>query len=264
MVKSCARIVLLLTAAVTITLTGCGGGGANDVVAKVGNDPITRVSLQHWMSTLAGGDYYELSRKHTLPAGLISGQPNYARCVGSLEAIVAALPASRQHPTAPQLLIKCRELYQALKGQALDFLVNAVWTIDLYREMGVTATDAEVTQLRDRIEREQFVTPAAFRSYLADRRWSMTDYFLMVRMNLLNQKMQKKLAASGKKGYLKLTEAAQRWTAKTDCQSGYVVTHCKQFTGQQQTSGPSAAVLMEQIAAVTGVHCVNRPACAKQ
>ena len=253
----------LVAAAVVATMSGCGSAHSRDVVAHVGDSAITRATVSHWMSTLAGGDFYELSRGHTVPVGLVSDPPDYRTCVTRLEASAASAARGRP-PSAAELLGKCRQLYAALREQAVSYLVNANWTIGLYGEVGIQATPGEVARLFERIKARQFPTAAQLTRYLAARRWTLADEMFVVRQDLLSQKVQERLSAGGQKAYASLTEHAQRWTAKTTCRAGYVVRHCAQFTESRAASaGPSPAVLMEQIAALTGVSCTNQPACGR-
>ena len=164
-------------------------------------------------------------------------------------------------PAAAQLLSKCRQLYQKLKLQALSYLVESQWIIGLDGEEGVKATDGEVMQLFKQIKAEQFPKEAELQQYLSDTRRSLSDELLVVQLDLLSRKAEQKLNAGGTQMLARFTEAGQRWTAKTNCRAGYVVEHCKQYTGAPAPSGPTAAVLMEQVATITGRPCTNREAC---
>lgn len=249
-------------------LTACGGGGVSgDVVAQVGSTAITKTEVNHWMTTLIGGDYYEVSHKHTVPAGLVSEPANYASCEAKLEAGAAHAATRLAKLTAAQLLTKCRQLYQALKQQAVAYLVEAQWLIDLAGEEGVTASNQEVNQLFGRVKAE-YPSEAKLQQFLASNRRSVADEMLVVKLDVLREKLSQKAAAGGKQALLKLIEDGRKWTAKTNCSSGYVVPHCKQYEGEAaaaRESGsahPSAAVLLEQVATIIGATtCVARAAC---
>ena len=250
-------------AVAVVSLTACGGGGASssDVVAQVGETSITKADLNHWMSTLAGGDFNEVSAKHTVPAGLVSEPPNYAACVARLEAVAANAATGRPKPAAAQLLSKCRQLYQALRLQALSYLVRAHWLIGLEGEVGVKATDEEVMQLFKEARAREFPKKGEFQQFLANTRRSLADEMFVTKLNLLSQKFQQKLTTGGKQMIARFTEAGRKWTAKTNCRAGYVVQHCRQFTKEPPPSTPPPSILMEQVAVITGRPCVNSPAC---
>lgn len=250
---------------VALGLAACGGEGSSSgvVVARVGGSVITRAAVSHWMATLAGGDYFELSGQHTVPAGLVSDPPDYPRCIASLEATAAKSPVKNSKLTGAQLLTKCQELYEALKLQAAALLVKAQWIIGMSREVGATATDGEALQILRRFMVKQFPSEARYRRDLASRRESVSDELLLLKVNLLVSKLQQKASREGKQLSAMTTEAERRWNAKTNCSSGYVVQHCKQYTGGSYPSqGP--AVLMEQVAKIATGRCVNLPACGKQ
>ncbi len=257
---------ILAFVAVSLAVAGlaaCGGGTAGDVVAQVGGSQVTKSELSHWMSTLAGGDFYEISKKHTVPAGLVAEPPNYGVCVARLEATAAGVATVQPKPTAALLLSKCRQLYQALKLQAVSFLVEAQWIIGLAGEEGLGATSGEVMQLFKEIKVEQFPREGELQKYLASNRRSLADEMFVVKLDVLRRKIQQKLNAGGSQMLARFTEAGQRLTAKTSCSAGYVVQHCKQYTGQQPAapSLPSPAVLLERVAVITGLPCINHLAC---
>jgi hypothetical protein len=260
-----AWVATLLT---VVGLMACGGGSSSpEAVAHVGNTAITKPAVAHWMATLVAGDYNELSGGRTVPAGLVSEPPSYQSCVAHLEAAAVSPAAGGQKTEGVKLLTKCQHLYQALRTQATEFLVRTQWQISLYREQGVTATDAEVTKFFEESKKTHPYLSTATRvhNYLTSRRLSLTDYLYILKLDLLGQKFQQKLEQEGKAAFAGIPEAERRWTAKTSCLPGYVVQHCKQYRGAPEyKSGPTPSILVEQIAALVTGRCINRPACTRQ
>jgi hypothetical protein len=265
MLKNAQRLIRtpVLLAALSLAVgcfSACGSGsGSGNVVARVGARPITDAEVSHWMQTLAGGDFYELSAKHRVPVGLVSDPPDYSSCVASLEA--AAAKAHRSTPTPAQLLAKCRQLYQALKEQAVAFLIDSRWIMGLASEEGSTANDQEVTSLFKEVSAQETPKGTDFRRFLADNRRSLSDELFIVKLDVLRGKRSKRLQDAHGNALVAFTRAGVRWTAKTSCRPGYVVSHCRQYKEGPAPSHPSAAVLMEQVAALTGRPCINRAAC---
>jgi hypothetical protein len=263
----CISLALAAVLLVVAGLTACGGGASGDVVAHVGETAITKTAINHWMSTLAGGDYNELSGGRTVPEGLVSEPPSYVACVAHLEAAATSSVKNSPRPTRVQLLTKCQQLYRALRTQATAYLVTAQWLINVDREGGVTVTDGEVLEYFRHLKKDHpyLSTEARVRNYFASRRLSLADFLFTLQLDLLSQKIQQKVASGGKQALAELTEAEQRWTAKTSCRPGYVVQHCKQYRGEPEySSSPPPSILMEQVAALATGRCINRPACAKQ
>ncbi len=231
----------------TVGLAACGGGTANDVVATVGNKTVTKSEVNQWMSTLASGDYTDLSGGHTLPEGLVSEPADYARCVSSLEAAIVGTK-----PSAAQLLTKCRQIYLAVRMQATTYLVKGLWVVSFNHEEGIDASQQEVMQLFKHVKAEQFPTEADLHAYLTSRRLSMAEEMFILKLDLLYGKETQKITAGGEQVQAKFIAAEKRWAAMTSCKPGYVVEHCKQYTGTPAASTPSAAILMEQVAAIVG------------
>jgi hypothetical protein len=241
------------------------GPASGEVVAKVGATPITKGQVNHWMATLAGGDYYELSRKHTIPANLVSDPPRYAVCVSQLEAAAAAAPRKLYTVSGVQLLTKCRQLYQALRSQATAYLVRALFVDGLSSDFEVSATDPEVLAFYKRATATRFPNQEGVTRYLTDTRATLSDELLVDKLDLLSQKTLERIKAQGSEGQTALQRSEARWTAKTDCRAGYIVEHCKQYRGEppRTAANPPASVLMEQIAALAIGRCTNLAACGK-
>jgi hypothetical protein len=239
----------------TASLVACGStarsGDPSGVVAQVGHVPITRTVVGHWISALAGGDYFELSGGHAAPAGLVSDPPNYKRCVTVLQSAKSGAPARSQRPTGAQLLRKCQQLYQALKTQAIAFLVDAQWAIASSRELGITATDAETRQVFEGTRRKLYGNDAALRRYLASRHLTLSDLLLQTRLNLLAQRTLQRLHSTGDRRAIsaQFNETWARWTRRTSCNGGEIVEHCRQYRGgPTYPFSPPASVMIEQVA----------------
>jgi hypothetical protein len=257
---SCAALLL-----VVVGLSSCGGSSSDgpipgNAVAQVGNTSITRAEVNHWMATLAGGEFNELSKGRVIPAGLVAEPANYAMCVSHLENAISE--AKTKKLTAEQLLSKCRELYRALKLQATAYLINAQWMIDVAADVGVKASADEVMQALKQYEAHTYPKAGEFQRYLEHTRRSLADELLVIKQDILAQKIAPKLESGGAQMVKSLTEVEQRWSLKTDCRPGYVVTHCKQYT--KDPTPPARvppSVLVEQLATILGTRCVNREAC---
>lgn len=250
-------------AAVTSEVAASGAGGK--VVARVGSTAITRGAVSHWMETLAGGDYYELSKQHTVPAGLVSDPPDYPRCVASLENAQANAPRPGTL-TGTKLLTECRLIYQQLRKQATEYLIKNAILINAYREQGITVTEAEVLKGFNHFKAETFPSSADQQAYLTKRRRTLSDELVIIKLNLLEAKIQKKLtSASGKAAFVGFLQAQQRWTIKTTCSPGYVIEDCSNYKPEPAPSkaNTSPAILMEQVAAIATSRCTNVAACGK-
>jgi SurA N-terminal domain len=249
-------------------LVGCGGSPrSGEVVAHVGQSAITKAALNHWMSILAGGDFYETS-EITTPKGLVSEPPRYDVCVADLKMLVARGSSTL---ASAQLATKCHQLHQALKEQALSYLIASQTLIGEDVEQDLNVSEGEVDRDLRRLKAEQFPTEAEYRRYLQLRGWSRADERYLVRRNLLSSKLLRKLqrSFSSEQGFARyVADEAKKWTEKTTCAAGYVVEGCRQYDPMPKQLNPAPAVLIEEIArlrrpknkvvAAPDVECTNK------
>ncbi len=238
---------------------GSAGSVGSVVVATVAGTPITKTAVNHWMGTLAGGDSFE-STGMTLPEGLISDPPNYARCVAQLEAIEAKAPHTAPKPNAVALLTECRKMYLALRAQAMEFVIRIQATVDLARELGITASEGEVLQFFKRFRAEHFPTEADLQSYLSQRRLTLSDELTVSKLDILDEKVLHKIEAK-QITFADAVAHQHKWAARTNCSPGYIVERCKQYTNQQTPSDASPAFMVERIAAIETGACFDPAAC---
>jgi hypothetical protein len=253
-------VVVAVVLVAGLAMFGCGDGGASRVVvARVGGGVVTQGEVDHWMKTEVAATFYEVTSGHAVPEGLVSEPADIARCVARLRALsvsVGGLP----RPSAGALFGKCRALYQQMRLQAVGFLVNTRWTIAAFADLGITASDAEVKRLFESIKAARFPNPTD--TYLTGRRRSVADELLLLKLDVVSSKAGRRLTAGGKTAIAQFTEVEQAWTAKTSCRAGYVVKNCKQYTGAPPPAGPSAAVLLEQMAVIIGARpCIDHATC---
>ncbi len=253
------RLMLAVAfATAAAALAACGGGshGRNrksSAVARVGGVPITRAVVGHWISALAGTDFYELSGGHTVPTGLISDPPNYQRCVATLQSAEKATSARGTDRTGTPLRTKCRQLYQSIKTQAIAFLVSAQWAISSDRDLGITASNSEVLRLFEQTKGKLYGSNTALQRFLSTRHLSFADLLLQTRLNLLGRKTVQRVGSTGDHRALaaEFNETWARWDRRTSCNEGEIVQHCKQYRGgDTYPLSPPASVMVEQMAAI--------------
>jgi hypothetical protein len=243
------RVMAALLAA-TFMVTGvsaCGGGGGipGDAVAQVGSTAITKAALNRWMSTLAGGDFFELSHI-TAPAGLVSDPPHYSTCVARLEKVTPNVAESK-------LTLQCQQLYRALKLQALSYLLTAQQTIAEDAERGITASEAEIQRDYGKVKAELFPTEADLKQYLAERDWTLSVEKFLIKRNVLSEKLARMVREKFKSEQAMekyLLASNRKWVAKTTCRQGYMVPQCNGYKPvAAESSIPAPATLVDDIAA---------------
>jgi len=256
----------LLACLIAVGLTACGGGSSAhdaatpgggdpaapipaDAVARVGSTVISKATLNHEMTATFGGDYFEIIHSPA-PRGVVAEPPDYPACHTAVKAVMAHLPANQARPSTKEIAQKCKQLYQALMQQALGILLADQWYVRLDAEQGIAVTKAQVEQALKQLKAERFPKAGEFQTYLAQRHWTVGDERLLLLIDLLSNKVLERIeGAGGERVEAALNAAAAKWTARTNCRTGYVVPRCKQYKASSASSSlPSPAILIEQIA----------------
>jgi foldase protein PrsA len=176
-------------------LAGCGGI-SGDAVVQVNGQPITKATLDHWLSVAASASA-AATPGQAKPAA--PEPPSYAACIAHLKA-VEPKPAKGQKPkTEATLKTQCEEQYTALKRQVLGFLIGVDWVLGQAEEQGISVTDKEVEQRFNQLKKQQFPKESEFQKFLASTGQTVPDLLLRVKYSMLTTKIQERIAKEAKK-----------------------------------------------------------------
>jgi hypothetical protein len=242
-------LAVAIAALVAVGVTACGGSRhvPAGTVVEVGETPITKATLNHWMSTLLGGDFFEIAHI-TPPKGMVSDPPDDSTCIADMRVVAPTMGAG-------ELTGRCEELEQAVKEQALNYLISVQRLIDEGAKAGLKATPGEIQKKFAEVKSRQFSTEADLREYLAERDWTLSDELYLVKRDVLSVKLSEELVSKFRGGLNSpalvsyVQGQTRKWTAKTACRTGYVVSVCKDYTSADAARVPSPAVLIEKIGA---------------
>lgn len=232
---TCALCVLLLAG---LVLAGCGDAASSTIVARVGKDTITKRNLERW-TTIEAVLAYETDPKRPVPKGVVPDPPAYSDCIAYLTTIASAHGPAR--PASGQLKRQCEQKHKLLQRHILDILLTYYWLRADGAEKGVRVTSREVKRVLDGI----FSTPAAFRRYQSITKESPADERLIIERDLLDTKLlqiaESKLRTRGPTSERQRARAliglatafTRKWSARTSCHAGYVVSECRQYRGKR-------------------------------
>lgn len=222
---------------VCVNLTGCGGDASGSVAVRVGTNSITSASVGHWMSVIAAG----ASTTPGQPTPKPPDPPGYAKCIAYLRAYAPWAESVKGRPrvTTKRLKAQCEYEYQKLKLKALYAVIPYAWITGEAAELKVTVTSAEL-QRRLALLKSQFPNEAAFKQYVTNRGATIGDLLVDMRQSALAETIKHKLESESTTRSLTSAQRQERlnkfsseyvakWTARTDCQPGYIVPLCKQY-----------------------------------
>jgi foldase protein PrsA len=199
-VKSPLRIVLALGAffVAAAAFAACGGVPGNSV-ARVDDASIKKATFDHWMAVAA---------KSSQPPGAggavaVPDAPNYTKCVAAARKAQPKPTKGQPAQTDKQLKATCKQQYEGLRDQVMQFLINAEWLQGEAGDQGVKVTDAEVTKSFNQQKKQQFPKAKDFQNFLKQSGMTEEDLRLNVRLTLLSNKLRTKVT----KGKDKVTPA---------------------------------------------------------
>jgi hypothetical protein len=226
---------LIIFAASSALATGCSGS-QSDAIVTVGSHAISRATLEHWMPVVAIRDY-ELLPKTPIPAWVVTKPPDFDAGVSHL----ASASSSVTHiSTTAELRRKCRQQYQSVRAQTLNFLITGQWLIAEGEDQGLTATDGEVrARFHDLVIANEFGSTAAFVKYQRLTGESFSDQLFRSRVKVMSEKLEAKLKHSAgstpqerERVFIEWADGlATKWAARTRCHAGYVVSNCSEYKG---------------------------------
>jgi foldase protein PrsA len=176
-----------------IGLSACGGI-PGDAVVQVGGTAISKTAFDHWMQVAAASSSTGSTAKPVVPE-----PPKYTACIAHLAATTPKPAKGQSAPSAKQLKSECESQYKSFQTEVLGFLISSQWVLSEASSLGVSLSDKEVKKEFDKIKVAQFPKAAEFEKFLASSGQTVSDLLLRVKLNLLSQKIQKKVVKNASK-----------------------------------------------------------------
>jgi foldase protein PrsA len=173
-------------------LSACGDSVPGDSVAKVGDSSIKRSQFDHWVQIAAistqGAAAGGSSAKVQVPE-----PPDFAACVANKQKTAPKPAKGQPSPTAAQFKAQCKQEYESLRDQVMDFLINAAWIQGEASGQGVKVSDKQVDTEFAKTKKQSFPKEADFQKFLKDSGMTLTDIKFRVRLDALSNKLREKV-----------------------------------------------------------------------
>ena len=173
-------IGVLLAAALS---WGSGPPDGDEVVAEVGGEEVSRDEFNHWLQSAAKSQQPPGAGEATAP-----DPPNFTKCVQSKQAQPPTPGAPR--PSPEDLKEQCKQEYDALKTQVMQFLVQGEWIIQQAEELDIDVTEAEVRQAFTEQKEQSFEKEEDYQEFLRTSGQTEADLRFRVRLDLLSQQIR--------------------------------------------------------------------------
>src|ERR671915_94052 len=182
---ACAAAVLGLAA-----LAGCGNNVPSGSVAKVGDETITEEEFDKWLASASQGAAAGGQAAAPDP-------PEFRKCVAAKKG--QPQPQGAPKPTDAQLKKQCRDECDRLRGDVMQFLIQAEWVEQEAKEQDVQVSDQEV---RNRLEEEKKRAfpgkdgEKRYQDFLKTSGMSEEDILFRFQLETLQQKLTQKITES--------------------------------------------------------------------
>jgi foldase protein PrsA len=188
MFKTLSRLASLTAlVAVAALVAGCGGDSVpSNAVAKVGDTAITKAEFNHWLTAAAKQQAQTTGQK---PADVVAPDPpNFTQCVAAKSK--QKVPKGTPTPQPAALKAQCKQEYEGLRDQTMQFLISAQWLLQESKSRKITASDKEVQTTFQQQKKQSFPKEADYQKFLASSGQTESDLLYRVRLSVLTNKLQ--------------------------------------------------------------------------
>ena len=166
-------------------VAGCGSDVPTNGVAKVGDTTITKDQFNHWLQAAAHGSAAPGSNV-TVP-----DPPNFTKCIANQAK--QPVPKGAKKPTTAQLKTQCKQQYDALKQQVMQFLVSAEWIKQEADKQGVKVSDKEVQKQFADQKKQSFQKEADYQKFLKNSGMTEADLLFRVKLDVISNDVRNKI-----------------------------------------------------------------------
>jgi foldase protein PrsA len=183
-------IPLALTGLSAAALTACGNDVPPNAVAKVGDETITQDEFDKWVESAVK------SQAQGGPA-VVPDPPDFKKCVAAKKKAPAPEGQGKQSDSA--LKKQCKAEYDALKGEVMQFLIQAEWVQQEAEKRDIEVTDSAVKKSFETQKKEAFPTDKAYKQFLRTSGMTEADILFRVKLSQLQEKLTKEITEDAKK-----------------------------------------------------------------
>src|SRR4051812_16434502 len=167
-------------------ISGCGNDVPPNAVATVGDTVIRKADFDKWLRTASQGQARSGTARLAVP-----DPPSFASCVASLKG--QPTPKGTNKPSDAQLKKQCKQQYNQLKGEVMQFLIQAQWVTQEAASQGIKVSDAEVKRSFADQKKQAFPNDKAYQRFLKTSGMTETDILYRVKLDTLQQKLTQKV-----------------------------------------------------------------------
>jgi foldase protein PrsA len=175
----------------SLAIAACGNDVPTGAVAKVGDSTISKDDFDKWLKTAASG------QAQAGGSAAVPDPPDFEKCVSAKSKTAA--PQGQKQPSDAALKKQCKQEYDTLKREVMQFLIQAEWVQQEADKQGVKVSDAEVKRSFEDQKKASFPTDKAYNNFLKTSGMTEEDILFRVKLDQLQQKLTQKVTKDATK-----------------------------------------------------------------
>jgi len=186
--------ILALAAVVLglVALSGCGNSVPAGAVAKVGDSTITQDEFDKWMNIAVKG-------QSQAPGGAaaVPDPPDFEKCVAAKKK--TPVPKGQQKPSDEALKKQCKNDYDTLKREVMQFLIQGEWVQQEADKRNIEVKPAELQKALEDQKKQVFPNDKQYQQFLKTSGMTEEDVLFRVKLNELQQRLTQDATQDAKK-----------------------------------------------------------------
>jgi foldase protein PrsA len=184
------RFLALLSAffVLAFALAACGGGGVpGNAVMSIGGDDIKKSEFDHWLTVAA-----KTQQQQASPTGnaAIPQPPEFTACIADKKKTAVKPAKGQPKPTDATYKAQCKQAYEALRDQVLQFLMSSAWIEGEAHLQGVKLSDAQIKKVFDGQRQASFPKDKDYLAFLKSSGYVQEDLLYRMKIQSLSDKLR--------------------------------------------------------------------------
>lgn len=174
-------------------LAACGDSVPGNSVANVDGGNVTRTEFAHWLGIAASTSQAQGAAKvaYTPPA--------YTDCIATKKKTAPKPAKGQPQQTDAQFKTQCKQEYEGLRDQVMQFLILEKWVTGEAEDQGVKVSASEADKQFATAKKQSFPKEKDFQDFLKQSGMTLSDAKFQVRFNTIYTKLREKAVKNADK-----------------------------------------------------------------
>jgi foldase protein PrsA len=169
-----------------ILVAGCGDSVPGNAVASIDGDAISRTEFNHWMGIASA------TSQGASGTRVSYDPPDFTACVAAKRKTAPKPAKGQPAPTPAQFQTQCKQEYEGLRDQVMQFLILQKWVSGEASDEGVKVSDKAAEKEFQVQRKRSFPKDADFQKFLKSSGMTIGDARFQVRFNTVYTKLREK------------------------------------------------------------------------